>query len=87
MRMGRLGAFSRAFGGVSDGINRDHSLAVSTLPILAATGASMVTRTCSRRAFEVERRGLVTQDMLPHLAKAFTEVFGEDVQDGERGRL
>lgn len=40
----------------------------------------MVTRASSRRAFQVEGRGLVTQDMIPHLAKAFTEIFGEDVQ-------
>lgn len=43
-----------------------------------------MTRTSSRRAFEVEGRGLVTQDMIPHLAKAFAETFGED---GERGKL
>ena len=59
---------------------------MSRLPILAAIGASIVTRTCSRMAFEVEGRGLVTQDMIPHLAKAFTEAFGEDVRDGLGGR-
>lgn len=59
---------------------------MSRLPILAAIGASIVTRTCSRMAFEVEGRGLVTQDMIPHLAKAFTEAFSEDVRDGLGGR-
>lgn len=67
--------------------DRDHSLPVSKLPILAAIGGSIVTRTCSRMAFQVEGRGLVTQDMIPHLAKAFSETFGEDVQGGERGKL
>lgn len=68
---------------VSDGYDRDHSLPVSRLPVLAAIGGSIVTRTCSRMAFQIEGRGLVTQDIIPHLAKAFTEAFGEDVQ----GRL
>ena len=67
--------------------DRDHALPVSRLPILAAIGGSTVTRTCSRMAFQVEGRGLVTQDMVPHLARAFSETFGEDMQGGERGKL
>ncbi|KAH0836732.1 Ribokinase-like protein [Lanmaoa asiatica] len=70
-----------------EGAYGDHALPVSRLPILAAIGGSIVTRTSSRRAFQVEGRGLVTQDMIPHLAKSFTEIFGEDVQGGERGNL
>lgn len=59
-------------------VDRDGSLEVSRLPILAAVGGSIVTRTSSRRAFEVEGRGLVTEDMIPHLGRAFAEVFGEE---------
>ncbi|KAI6041319.1 Ribokinase-like protein [Pisolithus marmoratus] len=70
-----------------DGAFGDKSIRASRLPILAAVGGSMVTRTSSKRAFYVEGRGLVTQDMIPYLAKAFAENFGEDLQAGERGRL
>ncbi|KAI5999293.1 Ribokinase-like protein [Pisolithus orientalis] len=70
-----------------DGAFGDKSIPESRLPILAAVGGSMVTRTSSKRAFRVEGRGLVTQDMIPYLAKAFAENFGEDLQAGERGRL
>jgi ATP-dependent NAD(P)H-hydrate dehydratase len=47
----------------------------------------MVTRTASRRAFHKEGRGVVTQDMLPEVGKAFAEVFGEDTQGQDRGKL
>ncbi|KIJ65544.1 hypothetical protein HYDPIDRAFT_110647 [Hydnomerulius pinastri MD-312] len=70
-----------------DGAFGDQTIPASRLPILAAVGGSMVTRTSSKKAFQVEGRGLVTQDMIPYLAKAFTEMFGEDVQGGDRGRL
>ncbi|OAX39613.1 Ribokinase-like protein [Rhizopogon vinicolor AM-OR11-026] len=70
-----------------DGAFGDGSIPVSRLPLLAAVGGSMVTRTSSRRAFQLEGRGLVTQDMLPQLGKSFSEVFGEDLWAGEKGRL
>ncbi|KAI6096991.1 Ribokinase-like protein [Pisolithus croceorrhizus] len=70
-----------------DGAFGDKSIAASRIPILAAVGGSMVTRTSSKRAFHVEGRGLITQDMIPYLAKAFAENFGEDLQAGERGKL
>ncbi|KAF9240618.1 Ribokinase-like protein [Melanogaster broomeanus] len=70
-----------------DGVFGDKSIPPSRLTLLAAVGGSMVTRTSSKRAFRVEGRGLVTQDIIPHLGEAFTEIFGEDVQGGERGRL
>jgi ATP-dependent NAD(P)H-hydrate dehydratase len=60
----------------------DNSIPVSRMPILAAIGASMVTRTTSRRAFEKEGRSVVTQDMLREIGGAFTEVFGDDTQGG-----
>lgn len=47
----------------------------------------MVTRTASRRAFYKEGRGVVTQDMLPEIGKSFAEVFGEDTQGQDKGKL
>jgi ATP-dependent NAD(P)H-hydrate dehydratase len=47
----------------------------------------MVTRTSSRIAFQLQGRGLVTQDMLPQLGKSFSEVFGEDMWAGDKGKL
>ncbi|KAH7921224.1 Ribokinase-like protein [Leucogyrophana mollusca] len=70
-----------------DGAFGDKSIPASRLPILAAIGGSMVTRTSSRRAFQLEGRGLLTQDMIPQLGKSFTEVFGSDFQGGEQGKL
>ncbi|KAJ6619872.1 Ribokinase-like protein [Mycena sp. CBHHK59/15] len=70
-----------------DGIFGDKSIPASRFPLLAAVGASMVTRTASRRAFYKEGRGVVTQDMLPEIGKAFAEVFGEDAQGQDKGKL
>lgn len=66
-----------------DGAFGDKSIPISRMPLLAAIGASMVTRTASRRAFEREGRGVVTQDMLKDVGPAFAEVFGGDVQGGK----
>lgn len=65
-----------------DGAFGDKSIPSSRIPLLAATGASMVTRTASRFAFAKQGRGVVTQDMLPEVGEAFVEVFG---RDGEKG--
>ncbi|KAG2075640.1 Ribokinase-like protein [Suillus decipiens] len=70
-----------------DGAFGDGSIPASRLPLLAAVGGSMVTRTSSRIAFQLQGRGLVTQDMLPQLGKSFSEVFGEDLWAGDKGRL
>ncbi|TFK64095.1 Ribokinase-like protein [Pluteus cervinus] len=58
----------------------DNSVATSRMPLLAAIGGSMVTRTASRRAFAKEGRSVVTQDMIPEIGRAFGEVFGDDFQ-------
>lgn len=60
---------------------RDKSLPLSRIPLLAAIGGSMVTRTASRRAFLKIGRGVITQDMLGEIGGAFAEIFGE----GEKG--
>ena len=75
----------------------DKAVPISRIPFLAAIGGSIVTRTASRRAFSIEGRSLVTQDMIPQIGKSFSEVFDEAIfqlqSDGdseeqqERGRL
>lgn len=55
-------------------------VAISRVPLLAAIGGSMVTRTASRQAFLREGRSVVTEDMIPEIRKAFTVEFGEDSQ-------
>jgi len=58
----------------------DQSISVSRVPLLAAIGGSLVTRTSSHRAFLKEGRGVITEDMIPEIGKAFGEVFGADAQ-------
>ncbi|KAJ3569264.1 hypothetical protein NP233_g5163 [Leucocoprinus birnbaumii] len=65
-----------------DGAFGDKSIPASRVPLLGAVGGSMVTRTASRLAFKKAGRSLVTQDLLPELGHAFSEVFGEDQQFG-----
>jgi ATP-dependent NAD(P)H-hydrate dehydratase len=60
---------------------------ISKVPFLSAIGASMVTRTASRRAFHKEGRGVITEDMIPEIGKAFAEVFGEELQGKDKGKL
>jgi len=47
----------------------------SRIPFIAAVGASMVTRTASRRAYAREGRSVVTQDMLSEVGKSFSSLF------------
>ncbi|KAG6815882.1 hypothetical protein H0H87_010454 [Tephrocybe sp. NHM501043] len=70
-----------AFGGGSS------KIPASRMPLLAAVGGSLVTRGASRHAFRKEGRGVVTQDMLAEVGPAFADVFGEDVQGQDKGRL
>jgi len=65
----------------------DNSIPVSRMPILAATGASIVTRATSRMAFEKEGRAVVTQDMLKEIGPAFSEVFGVEQRGAIDGKL
>jgi hypothetical protein len=54
---------------------RNNSVPASRIPLLAAVGGSMVTRTASLRAFFKEGRSVVTEDMIPEIGKSFEEVF------------
>ena len=51
------------------------TLASSRLPLLSSVGASILTRTISRRAFEKYGRATLTQDMVPEIQGAFVDVF------------
>lgn len=61
---------------------RNNTIPTSRIPLLAAVGGSMVTRTASRRAFSKEGRSVVTQDMIPEIGNSFQEVF-----EGCHGKL
>lgn len=67
-----------------DGAFGDGEIAASRVPLLAAVGGSMVTRTASRRAFFKEGRGVVTQDLIPEIGRSFVEVFGASAVDGSQ---
>lgn len=74
-------------GTVIDPEHSDHSVVPSRIPILAAAGGCMVTRTASRFGFKKQGRALVTQDLIPELGNAFADIFGDDAQFGDRGKL
>ena len=58
---------------------------LSRIPLLAAAAGSYVTRTASRRTFEVKRRSMVTQDMLSNVGPAFEECFEDGAgKDGTK---
>jgi len=67
--------------------DESNKVAASRMPLLASVGGSLVTRTASRLAFHKAGRGVVTEDMLGEIGRAFAEVFGEDVQGQDKGKL
>ncbi|KAI0794422.1 Ribokinase-like protein [Fomes fomentarius] len=73
--VGTMMAWGKCF---EDGAFGDGSIPASRIPLLAAVGGSMVTRTASRRAFAKQGRGFVTQDMIPEIGGAFAMIFGDD---------
>jgi ATP-dependent NAD(P)H-hydrate dehydratase len=74
--MGAILAWGKCY---EDGAFGDKSVPTSKIPLLAAAGACMVTRTASKLAFAEAGRSMATQDMLGKVAAAFREVFEEDV--------
>ncbi|KAJ7576994.1 Ribokinase-like protein [Mycena floridula] len=63
-----------------DGAFGDKTIPADRMPMLAAIGGSMVTRTASRLAFAKQGRGVITQDMLSEIGNSFALVFGEETQ-------
>ncbi|KAI0035308.1 Ribokinase-like protein [Vararia minispora EC-137] len=80
---GSLGAFLAWSKCYEDGAFGSKSIPVSRMPLLSAVGASMVTRTASRIAFEREGRSVVTQDMLRDIGRSFKAIFGDGTQGGK----
>jgi len=72
--VGTFMAWGRCY---EDGAFGNNSIPPSRIPLLAAVGGSMVTRTASRRAFSKEGRSVVTQDMIPEIGKSFQEIFAD----------
>ncbi|TCD67920.1 hypothetical protein EIP91_011784 [Steccherinum ochraceum] len=75
-----------------DGAFGDKSTSSSRIPLLAATGGCILTRTASRIAFSKQGRSLVTEDMIPEISGAFATVFGSAAQwgsfkEGVEGKL
>ncbi|KAF9006096.1 H-hydrate dehydratase [Cyathus striatus] len=84
---GAVGTFMAWGKCLEDGAFGNDDIPRSKIPILAAAAGSMVTRTASRRAFFKEGRGVVTQDMLAEIGKAFQEIFGEEAQRKDETKL
>lgn len=63
-----------------DGVGRSgpQEIPSERIPLLAAYGASCITRTCSNRAFADQGRAMQTSDMLPKIGKAYEHLFGDD---------
>jgi ATP-dependent NAD(P)H-hydrate dehydratase len=47
------------------------------IPMLAAYGASTITRRCSREAFKRQGRAMLAHDLIEEVGKAYTHYFGE----------
>lgn len=76
---GSLGTFLAWKKAYQDRIwNHDGSLSDDDLVTLAAYGASALTRTCSRLAFEKKGRALQAIDLSIEIPSAFIELFGDD---------
>lgn len=90
MRLDRMGTFIVAIIEFERryvfAIYRDKQIPASRMPLLAAVGGSMATRTLSRITFKKQGRGMVTQDMLNEIGPAFAELFGDGVQGGQVGK-
>ena len=63
---------------IYDMLYRDGKLTSAQIPLLAATGGSLVTRTTSKLAFRKAGRSMITQDLVAEIGRAFLEVFGEE---------
>lgn len=69
---------------LTGGDRHDNSFDKKELLMLAAFGASAITRTCSRRAFEKKGRALQAFDLSMEVPEAFLELFGEKDVDSDK---
>lgn len=84
---GTVGAFLAWGKCYEDGAFGDKSIPSERIPILAATGGSMVTRTASKITFGQKGRSMITADMLGETGQAFREVFGDEAQGASVDRI
>jgi ATP-dependent NAD(P)H-hydrate dehydratase len=57
------------------------------IPLLAAAGASMVTRTAARLAYAEQGRAMVTHDVLGKVGFAFREVFEKESTNAVESKM
>lgn len=67
------------------GDSGDSRIDIVDVPLLAAYGASTITRVTSQFAFKKLGRGVVTGDMLSEIGSAFIEVFGNTGEKSRKG--
>jgi len=85
--VGTLLAWGKSYveGGLDEGDAQDSRVDARDIPLLAAYGASTITRITSRIAFGKLGRGVVTGDMIPEIGVAYEEAFGSGGAKGWKG--
>ncbi|KAF8328388.1 YjeF domain-containing protein [Cantharellus anzutake] len=71
---------------IEKGDSEDSSIDIKDVPLLAACGASTITRVTSKLAFKKLGRGVVTGDMISEIGRAYEEVFGDVGEKGWKGK-
>ncbi|KAF8757664.1 ATP-dependent (S)-NAD(P)H-hydrate dehydratase [Rhizoctonia solani] len=74
-------------GGLDEGDAQGEKIPEHRVPLLAAAGASILTRAVSHIAFEKLGRGVITGDMVGEIGSAYAAKFGEQGEKGWKGRL
>lgn len=74
-------------GGLDGGDAQGERIPESRVPLLAAAGASILTRASSHIAFGKLGRGVITGDMVGEIGAAYAAKFGEEGEKGWKGRL
>ncbi|CUA75677.1 ATP-dependent (S)-NAD(P)H-hydrate dehydratase [Rhizoctonia solani] len=72
-------------GGLDEGDAQGEKIPEHRVPLLAAAGASILTRAASHLAFEKLGRGVITGDMIGEIGPAYAAKFGEQGEKGWKG--
>ncbi|CAE6513190.1 unnamed protein product [Rhizoctonia solani] len=72
-------------GGLNEGDAQGEKIPEHRVPLLAAAGASILTRAASHKAFEKLGRGVITGDMIGEIGPAYAAKFGEQGEKGWKG--
>lgn len=65
---------------------KDH-IPVEEIPVIAAMGASTLTRAAAHIAFGEQGRGLLTSDILGHIGHAYENCIGSEGEKGWKGKF